>query len=293
MISILIPTFNYNIVPLVNELFKQASNCNMAFEILVYDDGSKSKVNNGNKTINSLAHCVFKELPKNIGRSAIRNLLAENSRYENLIFVDAGTFPKGKIFIENYTSKYNNDVIVGGMTHLNLPPKKPYKLRWLYTKKREGYQSEKFKQNKALQSSNFFIKKKIFQSIKFDESIKNYGCEDVVFFESLIKKNIDISHIDNPVIHAADDDANKFIKKTEIAIENLVQLINQNKISKNHYSVSKVYETLSRLSLIPLIINFYKLFRPLLINNFNSNYPSILLYDFYRLGHYCLIKSKK
>ncbi|MEN3322625.1 glycosyltransferase [Mariniflexile soesokkakense] len=285
MLSILIPTFNYNIVPLVEEIFEQVSKCDIVFEILVYDDGSNSPLNTKNKTINLIENCCFKELPNNIGRSAIRNLLGTNAKYETLLFIDAGTFPKEKDFIENYISINNKELIIGGMTFGEEPVKKPYKLRWLYTKKRET--------NKGLHSSNFLIKKSIFQLNLFNESLKKYGCEDVLFFDNLAKSNVKILKINNPVIHEADDDANTFVKKTEFAIENLIQLIDEGKLSISHYKISKLYMQLSPLGLDKFIYLLFKWLKPLLLKNFNSNYPSILLFDFYRLGYYCFLKNKK
>ncbi|MFG6686199.1 glycosyltransferase family 2 protein [Mariniflexile sp. HNIBRBA6329] len=285
MLSILIPTFNYNIVPLVKEIFEQVSKCNIVFEILVYDDGSNSKLNIKNQSINLLENCFFKVLTHNIGRSAIRNLLGTDAKYNTLLFIDAGTFPKEKDFIKNYISIHNKEVIIGGMTYGEEPFEKNYKLRWLYTKKREA--------NKGLHSSNFLIKKSLFQLNLFDETLKKYGCEDVLFFNNLLKKNIEIIKIDNPVIHEADDDSNTFVKKTEYAIENLIQLIDEGKLSISNYKISKLYIQLSPLGLDKFVSLLFKWLKPLLLKNFNSNYPSILLFDFYRLGYYCFIKNKK
>lgn len=41
MLSILIPTYNYDVVPLVLELLEQCLECGIAFKNLVFDDGSK------------------------------------------------------------------------------------------------------------------------------------------------------------------------------------------------------------------------------------------------------------
>ncbi|MDO7174083.1 glycosyltransferase family 2 protein [Mariniflexile sp. AS56] len=284
MLSILIPTYNYNIVPLVEDVFEQASKCQVAFEILVYDDGSNSILNIENESINLLENCFFKELPRNIGRSSIRNLLGNDAKYDYLIFIDAGTIPLKKNFIKNYITVKNKTISVGGMTYGKKPLHKNHKLRWLYTKKRES--------TNGLHSSNFLIKKSLFQTNIFDESIKKYGCEDVLFFNNLIENNYKIHKINNPVIHAADDDANTFVKKTEYAIENLIQLIDEDKLSITHYNISKIYKKLNALKLDKFTAQFYQLLKPLLIRNFNSNHPSILLFDFYRLGFYCSLKTK-
>lgn len=284
MLSILIPTYNYNVVSLVEELNKQCIASGIDFEILVFDDGSKSELNTINNTINNLNNCIFKALPENIGRSAIRNLLGNHAKYHLLLFIDAGTFPKKENFIKNYIQLKDKSVINGGMTHTEKPPEKPYKLRWSYTKNRE--------QN-ALCSSNFFIRKEHFKKNFFDESIKQYGYEDVLFFNNLAKKNIKVLKIDNPVIHISDDNATTFLKKTESSIKNLIELNNQGKLSSENYKVISFYKRLKRLELVRFVLFTYKLLKPLLIKNFNSSNPSLFLFDFYKFGYYCTLKSKK
>ncbi|WP_303316207.1 glycosyltransferase [Flavivirga abyssicola] len=284
MLSVLIPTYKYDILALVKELNTQCVECKIEFEILVYDDGSKSSLNKNNNLINFIDYCHFKELPNNIGRSAIRNLLALNAKYSLLLFVDAGTFPKYNDFIKRYISIKNEKVINGGMTCLEKPPKKPYKFRWLYTKKRE---------HKAFCSSNFLIKKEVFKMNPFDESIKKYGYEDITFFNELLKKNISIHRFNNPVIHNADDDANTFIRKSENAIENLVSLVKEKKMNRSGLDLLKHYSLIEKLGLNSITCFLFKSFKHLLLKNFNSSHPSILLFYFYRLGYFCSLKNKK
>jgi len=283
MLSILIPTYNYDITPLVKEVYKQCKACHIEFEILAYDDGSKSHLNSKNTNINALDFCSFKELPNNIGRSAIRNLLAKNAQYNSLLFIDAGTFPKHDNFIEKYLSVKNKCAASGGMTYLEIPPKKPYKLRWIYTKTREF---------KTLCSSNFMINKDVFLSNLFDETLKKYGYEDVLFFKKLSNKNIQIHFFNNPVIHGADDDAKTFIKKTEHAIENLIHLIETKKIDADSQKMYRLYSRLKKLKLVFLIHKFHEILKPFLLKNFNSSYASILLFDVYRIGYFCHLKTK-
>ena len=284
MLSILIPTFNYNIVPLVKELNAQCIDVDIRFEILAYDDGSSSKFNSDNYQINIIENCIFKELPENIGRSAIRNLLGKDAKYENLLFIDAGTYPRNCDFIKKYISFKDKDVISGGMTCLNKSPKKPYKLRWKYTKKRE---------RSALCSSNFLIKNEAFKSVSFDESIKSYGYEDVLFFASLQQKKIKITRIDNPVVHQVDDDANTFIKKSENALLNLMELNKDKKLINIEISILKYYNLISKIKLKRVIIYLFNWTKVMLVRNFNSNSPSLILFDFYRLGYFCKIISKE
>ena len=284
MLSILIPTYNYNVVSLVEELYNQCINCKTQFEILVYDDGSKSDINSINNSINDLYNCTFIELPNNIGRSAIRNLLGENAKYEDLIFVDAGTLPKEKDFIKKYLSIKNEKVICGGMTYLKKTPSNQYRLRWVYTKNRE---------QKALCSSNFFIKKKILTTYPFDERITKYGYEDVLFFSNLKSNNISIFSFENSVIHNSDDNTYSYLKKTEDAIKNLLALIEQGKLGKEQSDIFKYYLYFEKIKIVKIVTKVFNALKKVIILNLNSNYPSLFLFDMYRLCYFCQLNSKK
>ena len=71
MLSILIPTYNYNTLKLVKDLQLQGVKSDIDFEILVLDDASTDiKCITENKEINFLEHCSFLENKKNSGRTA-------------------------------------------------------------------------------------------------------------------------------------------------------------------------------------------------------------------------------
>ncbi|WP_338409187.1 glycosyltransferase, partial [uncultured Flavobacterium sp.] len=56
MLSILIPTYNHNVFPLVVELFSQVNKLKIDYEILVLDDGSTQYVEE-NLKISTLKNC--------------------------------------------------------------------------------------------------------------------------------------------------------------------------------------------------------------------------------------------
>ncbi len=281
MLSILIPTYNYNSVTLVTELHKQCNESGITYEILVFDDDSSEEYKIANRAINDLSNCTYKELEFNIGRSAIRNMLAKSAAYELLLFVDAGTSPSSENFIGNYLKHKLSLVVSGGMTASKNKPKKPYVLRWLYTKERE---------RNTYCSSNFLIHKRIFETVKFDETLKTYGYEDVLFFKELHQKNIKITESDNPVIHHSDENATTFIKKTEIGINNLLKLIDESKLDNNTSKLTKSYKKLSQYKLTGVIRFFFSIFKKSIVTNLKSSNPSLLLFDFYKLGYYCKTK---
>ena len=284
MLSILIPSYNYNVVALAKILHKQCNSCHINYEILVYDDGSKSYHNLQNANINNIENCTFKELASNIGRSQIRNKLAKDSKFEHLLFLDCDVLPEHPTLIENYIHHISSDVVYGGITNEKEIPKKPYKLRWLYTKKREY---------KFMCSSNFFIKKEVMLKDLFDETIRKYGYEDVIFFKNLENNAITITPIKNSVIHFSKEKSKVYIKKIEIGLENLSYLSSTNKIALNDSKIYYYYNMFSKFYLVNFIAFCFKATKKLMLKNFDSSSPSLFLFDFYRLGFFCTIKSKK
>lgn len=283
MLSILIPTYNFDVTLLIKEVNNQCIANNIEYEILVYDDASKPKFNKINQWINTLSNCCFKILKKNIGRSAIRNLLGNDAKYKNLLFIDAGTTIKNSNYIQNYLKHINEHVVNGGMIAKSKAVSKPYKLRWLYTKYRE---------HNALCSSNFLIKKEVFVKFPFNESLKKYGFEDVLFFEQLTNNYLTIKRINNPVIHSADDDAETFIQKTEWAINNLNLLIEDDLLSPDAVKIYTAYLSVKKMRLTWLAAKAYKHLNKLFLLNFKSNTPFLFLFDIYRLTYLCYIKTK-
>ena len=100
MISILIPIYNFAVKELVSKLSRQAQDLNIDFEILCIDDNSKSKYINLNKDLEKINGVIYKINKKNIGRSAIRNLLTKQSKYDYLLFLDCDVKIKDN-FIKN------------------------------------------------------------------------------------------------------------------------------------------------------------------------------------------------
>ena len=292
MLSILIPVYNYNILPLVEEIHRQATACDIVFEIIIIDDCSSQDLFDIDK-IEAFSNTKISINQHNIGRSAIRNLLAAQARYENLLFVDAGTFPKSITFISDYMVHIEADVTIGGMAAERLAPRKPYKLRWLYTKKREAFSDTNNADTNVFTSANFLIKKSIIQSYPFNERIKRYGFEDYLFFNTLKNNSFRLNFINNPVIHDSKEDAHTFIQKTEDGLRNLVLLSESNSKQIDPIKIWRAHSKLKSLGLIGVATLFFKLFKPLFIKNFNSSHTYILLFDFYKLGFLSALISKK
>ncbi|MDP2688324.1 MAG: glycosyltransferase family A protein [Aequorivita sp.] len=296
MISILIPTYNYSVFSLVENLQKQCENANVTFEILVLDDASTDKNNvEENSKINSLENCSFEILEKNIGRSKIRNLLAEKAKYAWLLFLDADTFPSNSNFIQHYLEVFSreNSVIFGGIEY----PKNTaenFSLRYKYGTERESISLEERLKNpyRSFITMGFAIKKEVFEKIKFNENLAGYGYEDSVFALDLHKRNIALLHIDNPVIHLNLENTGDFIKKSELALQSLSKFYNNGAIDGETVKILKTYLKIKKWNLLFIAKKLFALLKNPLLKNLNSPKPSLFFFDLYRLGYLSSLKSK-
>ena len=296
MLSILIPVYNYNVVPLVLELRNQSLECKIDFEILCQDDGSNSDLNTINEIINSLENCSFFVNSNNLGRGKNINLLAEKAKQDFLLILDCDTFPTQNDFIKNYIStntKRENRVVFGGIQYKKEKPENERLLRWVYGNKREtlSLKVRNQKPNIRALTSNLLINKKLFLDNLFNESITKYGYEDLVFLSDLEKKGILVTHIENTTYHLGLETSQQFLEKTKIAMENLKIISKSRSFNVSDSKLLEFCVLLKRLYLSSFISFIFKRTEPIIERNLLSKKPSLLLFDFYKLGCYCTIKK--
>ena len=292
MISILIPCFDYNAYPLVSILEKQALMLKIDFEIICIDDGSFSSKNDLNQKINLLTNSKFIELKKNIGRINNRLLLAEKSQYEWLIFIDVDTLPNEDNFLKNYIDRLNKGtLIIGGCTYKK-PDNENFSLRYKFGKFREEIKSDIRNKNpyKYISSCNFMCKRDVLIDVLASINTISYG-NDYIFGSLIKKKEIDIKHIDNPVLIDNIDENQIFIKKTHHALDNLISSYNKKIIKKHSISILKAYIILDSLLMKNIFVKITDLFKNLLNRNLHCKDPNLFLFDLYRLNYLCKIKN--
>ena len=296
MLSILIPTYNYNIISLVSELHKQCLECNIDFEILCQDDGSNSDLNTENEFINSLENCFFIVNSNNLGRGKNINSLAEKAKHDFLLLLDCDTFPTQNNFIKNFISttiNTDNNVVFGGIQYKKEEPEKEKLLRWVYGNKREALslKTRNEKPNSRALTSNLLIKKELFLENLFDKSITKYGYEDLVFLSDLEKKGILVSHIDNTTYHLGLETSQQFLEKTKIALENLILLEKENKIDVLNVRIIRVSTSLKTIKATWIISILYHLFEKRIFKNLTGNNPNLLIFDLFKIGYLCKLNT--
>jgi glycosyltransferase involved in cell wall biosynthesis len=298
MISILIPTYNYNTLPLAEELCRQAISESLEFEIIVADDASPINENTEiNAKINQIANCRFLRNEVNLGRGQNRNALVQKAKFDWVLLMDCDTFPKDKNFIRNYIKSIKNreeKVIFGGIIYYNEKPKDDEMLRWIFGKNREDIPLSKRLANPFHYTliSNILVQKDILLKHPFDSEIFNYGYEDIVFILRLKREQIAIAHIENSAYHLNLEKSAIFLEKFHSSLQNLKLVLDKNIINPEDTALTKTYMNLKRLYLVKAVAIGFKIVKNSFTKNLLSKNPSLFIFDLYRLGYFCQINSR-
>ncbi len=286
MISILIPTFNDDCRGLAGSLMIQAEAIDgLEWEIIIADDAStNTALVESLSQLNKLEGFRYIRCNTNLGRSAIRNFLAQEARGEWLLFVDAHRVMVSNDYLKTYISATQNaQVICGGYQALKGPDGN---LRYLYEHEAERNNSASLRAKHPYQSfnaSNFMIRRDIFMQHQFDTRLHKYGYEDVLLGRELALAGIPITHIDAPTGYIEYECNANFVEKAEEAMETLYQF----RDSLQGYS--PILTVANRLQGNLAGAVFRKLFqwkRNAWRNNLTSRRPSLLIFKLYKLGYY-------
>jgi len=297
MLSVLIPVYNYDARPIIRALEKEINGLSFPVEILVMDDQSDEAYTLYDS--HNFNHLKYKVLVQNLGRSKIRNLLAEKASHKYLLFIDVDSLPVHTDFLKSYMDAAEKGYIVcGGTNYTKIAPIEREKyFRWFYGHNRESIDIITRKQNgfRSFMSNNFLIAKEDFHQIQFNENLSQYGHEDTLFGLDAEKAGLQIKHIDNPVYHTGLEDTNIFLNKSKKAIENLVliekqfpEIIPQLKDSIKLY---RWYKQIQKRHLVWPIKFGISFFIPFIKRNIKSQKPKLKLFDIWKL--YYILKSSK
>jgi len=302
MLSVLIPVYNHFVKALVHDLHQQLTKEAVPFEIILGDDASDIQYSRTNEELAELQNnIIYFKADQNLGRSKMRNLLASRAQFDYLLFIDCDANIKEHNYISNYLKaieKYKSSscfLVNGGVAYRKEKPASDYRLRWRYGIHREQILAEIREKNpyKSFTPFNVLISKSVFSILTFDESITSYGNEDTLFGNELQKKNIPIFHINNALYHDGLEPNQLFLKKTEIAIDNLIKLWQQEKIDATFIRNNRLFATYiycrKRKILLGGIKFFFLIFSSLL-KRLLAKVPSLFWFDVYKLG-YLVYKS--
>ncbi|MCB0430204.1 MAG: glycosyltransferase family 2 protein [Flavobacteriales bacterium] len=285
MLSILVPIYRFDAGALIRELHEQATSSGIPFEVLCMDDGSGPGFEHNATVCNDLPHAHYLALPENIGRSAIRNRLAQEAGYDHVLLLDCdAALPDGR-FIERYVPFLNKDMVVyGGRSYQASPPdNKQLMLHWLYGSNREAIPAEGRSGYQQFMTNNILVPRQVVLNHPLSETLKGYGHEDTLWGLELEAAGIPIEHINNPLVHIGLETAASFLQKTREGVQNLLRLDAMG-VDDRHIQLLATYRKLKRWRLRGLIRQVMRIKMPWLEKNLLSSNPSLFYFDLYKLG---------
>ena len=288
MLSILIPTYNYDCSNLVRQLCKNAEELNDGFEMIVADDASTERhLSSRVAQLDNIPRVRVFMNKENRGRAAIRNFMAEHARGEWLLFIDSDAeVPEGFSLKTYLEAGREADVVCGGLVHPQFNPSPKATLRYLYERDADKRRDAANRmQNPYAQIATFslMVRRTVFLTIRFDEQCREYGYEDTLFGAELEKRKLRVCHIDNPLIHTGLEPNDVYLQKTETALRTLKRIESR---MQGHSALLQCVAKLRRWHFTGIVKCAYKLLRRILRRNLLGCHPSLKAFAFYKLGYY-------
>ena len=287
MISILIPTYNYDASPLVHKLKQLADGMAIQYEIIVSDDGSVDKLKE-NQSIDEIEECTFLNNDENLGRAGNINRLVKNAKYRYCLLLDCDVSPVSPDFLSKYINMLQPEQICfGGITYNKEKPTTGI-LRWKYGRYQEARSVDERKRSpyRFLLTSNLLFDKRSIGKKLFDDRIKTYGYEDLLLAQYLKRERIPVHHIDNAVVHENLETSSIYLEKTKTALTNLARIVKEDLIDKDLTGISKWGEISKKLGLSGIFLFFYKRWKARMEEQFLGKDPHLMLFKIYKLGFY-------
>lgn len=288
-LSIAIPTRNDDCSQTVSKLLEQARReTSLDFEILIADDASdNAEVIRQLNIIGNQEGCRLIRLKENVGRAAVRNMLAREAKYDKVLFIDAGVDINNQDFLKTYILHANDaDIVCGGWkTEVGAETAKA-NLRAKYELDCEKNHTP-LQRNKhpyrSFRTVNFLVHKDILLNNPFPADMTGYGYEDVVFGKQAEKAGCTVLHIDNPVIYKSYEDNEAFVSKTIQSVNTLY--IYRERIGQ-YSKLHSIAFRLRKLRLDSLMVFLYKQRSETWKKQLCGNCPSLRMLSLLKLGCY-------
>ncbi|MGM9708557.1 MAG: glycosyltransferase family 2 protein [Prevotella sp.] len=288
-LSIAIPTRNDDCSLLVSKLLEQARReTSLDFEILIADDASdNAEVISQLDILSQQKGCRLIRLKENVGRAAVRNMLAREAKYERVLFIDAGVDITNPNFLHTYIRHADDaDIICGGWKTEVDSQTAISNLRAKYELSCEQNHTPKQRNRhpyRSFRTVNFLAHKDILQKNPLPADMTGYGYEDVVFGKQTERAGYTILHIDNPVVYKSYEDNTAFVGKIMQSVDTLY--IYRERIG--HYSKLHTFAIkLRKLRLASLIVLLYRLRSESWKKQLCGNRPSMRILSILKLGYY-------
>ena len=232
-LSILVPYYHDDPVPLIQALSAQCEACKDV-EVLVYDDGSNDPELN-RKAIaavkNSTAPLGLYIAEQNRGRSFARNQLFGFAKGDWVLFLDADMRPERDSFVADYVdliTKMDSDVIFGGFKVHKQSDDPDRELHRALSEVSDclTLQERQAAGPQFVCSSNLAVKKHVLESEPFDSEFDGWGWEDSEWAARVFKK-FKLVHADIPAWHLGLETTDTLLQRFKTSGPNYLRFTNK------------------------------------------------------------------
>ena len=294
MLSLLIPTYNFDCLLLIRELHEQCEALRAAdgafdYEIVVVDDGSpfRELVCRLQAGVEQLGERVrLLALGVNVGRAAVRNRLLSEARGAWVVMMDSDARVVRRDFVERYWEvRERVDVVAGGIMHPS-EVERGRELRIVYERSFERERSVAWRRRHPyarFSVFNLMARREVIAKFCFDIRCEQYGYEDFFLGVALEEAGVAVSHIDNPLLHTGIDTSADFLRKAETAVRTLSRLPEE---LRNKTGLERLASRLRGWRLDGVFVWAFSCVQGAVRRQLLGRTPSVLLLQLYKLFLY-------
>lgn len=297
-LSILIPTYNSDCVQLVSALSAQVQAIEgLDCEIVVSDDGStRTDIMEHNRQVSTMPMVRYVEQSKNLGRAAHRNLLAGMAKHPWLLFIDSHMAVRDDSFVRRYVeqieARAGEEFVCHGGYETVPPPEGRQSLRYIYEKKyTDGHTASVRQQHEhqEFHTCNFLVPHSVMLRYPFDERLRGYGYEDVLWGKVLSEAAVPVCHIDNALFFDRFESNESYMLKTEEALRSLHDMSGQ---MRGYSRLLALSDKLRRWHLSGAVRLWHRLTGGMERRHLCGQRPTLLVFNLYRLGYLLRIQHQ-
>ncbi|MDO4171107.1 MAG: glycosyltransferase family 2 protein [Prevotellaceae bacterium] len=298
MLSVLIPTYNYDCYLLADCMQRQLQASRRDYELIVVEDGSDDVPSMmSNSRVAELPYCRYIRRKDNVGRAAIKNFLAREAKGDWLLYMDSDAAVTEIFYITRLLQAVDTagtvGVIMGGLRHEKAMPSREVSLRHRYERAADRHRSAANRSRhpyRNVTSFNLCVRRDVMLDIPFDERCRNYGYEDALFGVMLKERGVEVLHIDNPLVHLGLEPNAVFLEKTETALRTLDSL-GMRMLPYSH--VGRTMQRLRRWRMAWAVRRMYSAFGGAMRRNLLGKRPCLTVFALYKLGYLCALQDAK
>ena len=264
-LSVVMPFFRYDPVPLLTRLDEEARTLGGAVEILTLDDGGGDKALAERvttlitTTLVSPAKLIL--LSANEGRAKGRNRLVEAARARHILLIDCDMAPDAADFLRAYLPFVDQDapVVFGGFSVDRMEATPDHALHRALQLRAECLPAaaRALQPAKYVYTSNLLVRRDVFQAEAFDEGFTGWGWEDTEW-GMRVGARFDIRQIDNTATHLGLDTATVLAGKYEQSAANFARVVAHHPEIIRHYPSYRLARMLKRLPLRSVLRSLLK-----------------------------------